>query len=73
MEQDMRHLVAAAFIAALCAPPAFAQDKQAPAKKATPEQQKRMDECTRQARERNLQGRERTQFMSTCMRDEKPK
>jgi psiF repeat len=69
----MRHLVAAAFIAALGASPAFAQDKQAPAKQQTTEQQKRTDECTKQARERNLQGRERTQFMTACMRGEKPK
>jgi hypothetical protein len=68
----MRHLVAAAFAAVLCASPAFAQDKQAPAKQ-TAEQQKRQDECTRQARERNLQGRERNQFMTACIRGEKPK
>jgi len=69
----MRKLLAAAFAAALCASPAFGQDKQAPAKTASPEQQKRTDECTRQARDRNLQGRERNQFMSACMRGEQPK
>lgn len=69
----MRTIMAAAFAAALCASPAFAQDKQAPEKKASTEQQKRTDECTRQARDRKLQGRERSQFMSACMRGEKPK
>jgi hypothetical protein len=69
----MGKLLAAAFGAALCASHAFAQDKQAPAKKATTEQQQRTDECTKQARDRNLQGRERNQFMSACMRGEKPK
>jgi hypothetical protein len=69
----MKHLVGLAFTAALCAAPAFAQDRQAPAKQPSAEQQKRMDECTRQARERNLQGRERTQFMTSCMRGEPPK
>jgi len=74
----MRSLVAAAFAAALCASPAWAQDKQAPAKQApakqqTAEQQKRQDECTRLARERNLQGRERNQFMSACLRGDQPK
>ena len=69
----MRKLLAAAFAAALCASQAFAQDKQAPAKKATTEQQQRTDECTKQARDRNLQGRERNQFMSACMRGDQPK
>ena len=70
----MRKLLAAAFAAALCASPALGQDKQAPAKAApTAEQQKRTDECTRQARDRNLQGRERNQFMTACMRGEPPK
>jgi len=70
----MRKLLATAFAAALCASAAFAQDKQAPAKAApATEQQKRTDECTRQARDRNLQGRERNQFMSACMRGEQAK
>ena len=70
----MRTLLAAAFTAALCASQAFAQDKQAPDKKAAPTtQQQRTDECTKQARDRNLQGRERNQFMSACMRGEQPK
>jgi opacity protein-like surface antigen len=70
----MRTLLAAAFAAALCASPAFGQDKPAPAKTApTAEQQKRTDECTRQARDRNLQGRERNQFMTACMRGDQPK
>jgi hypothetical protein len=69
----MRKLLAAAFAATLCASQTFAQDKQAPAKQASTEQQQRTDECTKQARERNLQGRERNQFMSACMRGDKPK
>jgi ribosomal protein L12E/L44/L45/RPP1/RPP2 len=62
----------AAAVAALGVAPASAQDKQAPAKQ-TAEQQKRTEECTRQAQERKLHGRERNQFMSACMRGEKPK
>jgi hypothetical protein len=73
LEGSMTKLLAVAFTAALVASPAVAQDKPAPPKKASPEQQKRTDECTRQARERNLQGRERNQFMSACMRGETPK
>jgi opacity protein-like surface antigen len=69
----MRTLLAAALGAALCASQALAQDKQAPEKKAPTAQQQRTDECTRQARERNLQGRERNQFMSACMRGDQPK
>ncbi len=69
----MRTIVAAAFAAALGASPALGQDKKAPDKKPVTEQQKRTDECTQQARNRNLQGRERSQFMSACMRGEKPK
>ena len=74
----MKKLALAAFAAALAGSPAFAQDKAAPDKAApqkqvSPEQQKRTDECTRQARDRNLQGRERNQFMSACMRGEAPK
>ncbi len=38
-----------------------------------PKQQKRTDECARQVAERRLQGRERNQFMSACMRGEQPK
>jgi hypothetical protein len=68
----MKQLVAATFAAVLCASPALAQDKKAPPKQAA-EQQKRQDECTRLARERNLQGRERTQFMTACIRGENPK
>ena len=74
----MKTFALAAFAAALCAAPAFgqdkaAQDKAAPQKQVSPEQQKRTDECTKQARDRNLQGRERNQFMSACMRGEAPK
>ena len=74
----MRKLALAALAAALAGSPAFAQDKAAQDKAAapkqmSPEQQKRTDECTQQARQRNLQGRERNTFMSACMRGEAPK
>jgi uncharacterized protein YdeI (BOF family) len=74
----VRKLALAALAAALAGSPALAQDKgvqdkAAPQKQASPEQQKRTDECTKQARERNLQGRERNTFMSACMRGEAPK
>ena len=62
----------AVLLAALCASPAFAQDKQAADKKEPTEEQKRQADCTRQAAAKNLQGRERTQFMSTCMKGGEP-
>ena len=66
----MKRPIAAVLAAALCAGPAFAQDKK-PAEKPT-EQQKRTADCSRQAADKHLQGRERSQFMSMCMRGEKP-
>jgi len=69
----MMKLLAAAFAAALCASPALAQDKKAPEKQAPTAQQQRTDECTKQARDRNLQGRERNKFMTACMRGDQPK
>ena len=73
MKELLAATFAAAFLAALGASRAFAQDKPAPEKKPPTEQQQRTDQCTKQARDRNLQGRERNQFMSACMRGEKPK
>jgi hypothetical protein len=64
----MRRPIVAVLAAALCASPAFAQDKKAADKKEPTEEQKRQADCTRQASSKNLQGRERTQFVSTCMR-----
>ena len=66
----MKIPVAAVLAVALCACPAFAQDKK-PAEKPT-EQQKRTADCSKQAADKHLQGRERSQFMSMCMRGEKP-
>ena len=66
----MQKLIAAVLAAALCACPAFAQDKK-PTEKPT-EQQKRTADCSKQAANKHLQGRERSQFMSMCMRGEKP-
>jgi len=66
----MKIPIAAVLAVALCACPAFAQDKK-PAEKPT-EQQKRTADCSKQAVDKHLQGRERSQFMSMCMRGEKP-
>jgi len=66
----MKEPIAAVLAAALYACPALAQDKK-PAEKPT-EQQKRAADCSKQAADKHLQGRERTQFVSMCMRGEKP-
>ena len=59
----MRNLIGVVLTAALCASPAVAQDK-----KATEEQQKRSADCSKQAADKRLQGRERSQFVTNCMR-----
>jgi psiF repeat len=64
----MRIPIAVLLAAALCASSVLAQDKNAADKNAPTEEQKRQAECTKQAAAKNLQGRERTQFVSTCMR-----
>jgi len=69
-DRAVKKLMGAALAAALCACPALAQDKK-PAEKPT-DQQKRTADCSRQAADKHLQGRERSQFMSMCMRGEKP-
>jgi len=69
----VRQLIAAAFAAALCASPALAQDKQGGAQKQTTAEQKRTAACTKQAADKGLKGRERSQFMSTCLRGGQPK
>jgi len=66
----MTKSIAALLAAALCASPAFAQDKKAADKKAPTEEQQRQADCTKQAAAKSLQGRERTQFVSTCMREQ---
>jgi hypothetical protein len=69
----MRLPIAAVFVAALCGSLALAQDKQAGAQKQPTEQEKRTAACTKQAGDKGLKGRERSQFMSTCMRGGQPK
>ena len=66
----MKKPIVVVLAAALYACPALAQDKK-PAEKPT-EQQKRAADCSKQAADKHLQGRERTQFVSMCMRGEKP-
>ena len=68
----MRPLIAGVFAAALCAAPVLAQDKQAGAPKPTTEQDKRTAACTKQAADKGLKGRERSQFMSNCLRAGQP-
>jgi hypothetical protein len=58
----MRELIAGLFAAALCASPAFAQDKQ------MTEQQKRMGDCSKQASDQGMKGDDRNKFMSTCLK-----
>src|SRR4249920_122418 len=64
----MTKLIAALFAAALCAAPAFAQDKQPAEKKEMTEQQKRMGECNKQASAKSMKGDDRSQFMSSCLK-----
>jgi hypothetical protein len=59
----MRQLIAALFAAALCASPAFAQEK-----KELTDQQKRMGECSKQASDKGIKGDDRNKFMSTCLK-----
>lgn len=59
----MRQLIAGLFAAALCASPAFAQDK-----KEMTEQQKRMGDCNKQAADKGVKGDDRNKFMSTCLK-----
>jgi hypothetical protein len=63
-ENDMKQLIAGLFAAALCASPAFAQEK----KGEMTEQQKRMGDCSRQASEKGMKGDDRNKFMSTCLK-----
>jgi hypothetical protein len=64
----MKQLIAALFAAALCASPAFAQQKQGEPNKEMTEQQKRMGDCSRQASDKGLKGDDRNKFMSTCLK-----
>jgi hypothetical protein len=69
----MRQPIAAVFAAVLCASPALAQDKPAGAQKQTTAQEKRTAACTKQAADKGLKGRGRSQFMSNCLRAGQPK
>ena len=69
----MRKPIAAVFAAALCASPALAQDKQGGAQKQATAEEQRTAACTKQAADKGLKGRERSQFMSTCLRAGQPK
>jgi uncharacterized protein YdeI (BOF family) len=69
----MRQPIAVVFAVALCASPALAQDKQGGAQKQTTAEEKRTAACTKQAADKGLKGRGRSQFMSTCMRGGQPK
>ena len=64
----MRIPIAVLLAAALCASPVVAQDKKTADQKEPTEEQKREADCTKQAAAKSLQGRERTQFVSVCMR-----
>ena len=69
----MKQLIAAVVAAALSASPALAQDKQGGAQKQMTAEDKRTAACTKQAADKGLKGRERSQFMSTCLRGSQPK
>ena len=60
----MKQVIAAALVAALSAAPALAQGP----KKATTEQEKRTADCNKQATAKGMKGRERSQFVTNCMR-----
>jgi hypothetical protein len=64
----MKQLIATLFAAALCASPAFAQQKQGEPKKEMTEQQKRMGDCSRQASDKGMKGDDRNKFMSACLK-----
>jgi hypothetical protein len=66
----MKQLIAALFAAALCASPAFAQQKQGEPKKEMTEQQKRMGDCNKQASAKGMKGDDRSKFMSACLKGE---
>jgi len=68
----MRQLIAAVFAAALCGSPALAQDTKGEPKKEMTEQQKRTADCSTRAAAKGLKGRERSQFVSTCLRGGQP-
>jgi len=59
----MKQLIATLFAVALCASPAFAQEK-----KELTDQQKRMGECSKQASDKGIKGDDRNKFMSTCLK-----
>jgi len=69
----MKQLIAAALAAALCAGPAFAQDKKGEPKQQATEQEKRTAACSKQAADKGLKGRERSQFVTNCLRAAPPK
>jgi hypothetical protein len=64
----MKQLISVLFAAALCASPAFAQQKQGEPKKEMTEQQKRMGDCSRQASDKGMKGDDRNKFMSACLK-----
>ena len=67
-----KSLIAALAAAALCAAPAFAQDKSGEKKELT-EQQKRMQQCNADAKKQQFKDNDaRQSFMSTCLKGEKP-
>jgi hypothetical protein len=65
----MKLAIAAALLAVVCAPSALAQEP----KKAMTEQEKRQAACTKQATDKGLKGRERSQFVTNCLRAGQPK
>jgi hypothetical protein len=68
----MKQLISVLFAAALCASPAFAQQKQGEPKKELTEQQKRMGDCSRQASDKGMKGDDRNKFMSACLKGGQP-
>ncbi len=64
----MKQLIAALFAAAVCVAPAYAQQKTEPKQEMT-EQQKRMQQCNTDAKNKQFKGNdERQAFMSTCLK-----
>jgi hypothetical protein len=65
----MKQLIAALFAAAVCVAPAYAQQQKGEPKKEMTEQQKRMQQCNAEAKNKQFKSNdERQAFMSTCLK-----
>ena len=71
----MRQLISVLFVAALCAVPVRAEQGQpelAAPKKGPTDQQKRVQQCSAEAKTKQLAGRAREAFISNCLKGKVP-